>query len=155
MMKAPPGAGHTTTAAFEARARLPSNGIHPGSDIDSISYVDGTLAVLLACSGKQDDIGGMRINFPGVDGFRLLDEPNLVRYARSPGFPRGSHLLEVLAAGWGAEENALQGFECARREWLVVTGNACLSVFCLAEPELAEETWKFETNTEIPIKSYA
>ena len=144
MMRVVPEAGDMTKVALKARAYLPSSGVQSNSDIASVSYADGTLIVLIACSREQNDVSGLKITFPDVDGFRLLDEVDLVRYWNSSDFPCGSHLLEVLTGGWGMEENTLQGFEHTRREWLVVTGNACLSAFCQAEPELAEATWKFQ-----------
>jgi len=34
-------------------------------------------------------------------------------------------------------------FDMNRREWLVVTGNWCVSVFSGTPPEIVDATWKF------------
>lgn len=98
--------------------------------------------MILACS--KDALGlvqGLKIHFTQPSGFRVLDEADLARYWISAGFSRGSHVLEVTRDGWSAEENGLQSFDTDRREWLVVSGNACVNVFCMSEPEVAEISW--------------
>jgi hypothetical protein len=75
-------------------------------------------------------------------GFRLVDEMDLARYWLSRTFVGGSHVLEVKNGGWSTEEDVLQSFETERREWLVVSGNSCVSVFCSRKPELMDISWK-------------
>lgn len=117
----------------------PASGTHFGSDVESLCYVDGKLDVVLVCS--QDNEGNLcrlRVRFAEPTGFRFLDELDLARYWISAGFSRGSHVLEVTGGGWSAEEDLLQTYETKRREWLVVSGNACVNVFCALPPEVAE-----------------
>jgi hypothetical protein len=128
---------------IETRPFAPTNGVHFGSDVESLSYLDGNLDVILACSQNEEGIiHGLKVHFAQPSGFRLLDELDLARYWMSKSFARGSHVLEVKNGGWSAEEDVLQSFETERREWLVVSGNACVSVFCSLEPELMNISWK-------------
>jgi len=129
---------------FAARAFTPATGVAFTSDVEAVDYRDGTLVVLVACSlGEGGTVYGLRVTFAQPGGFRLLDELDLQRYWTAGDRPRGSHVLEVTAGGWGAEEGTLQGFDTACREWLIVTGNACVSVFCADEPAVAETEWRF------------
>lgn len=131
--------------SFTAIASLPEYGIASGSDIESVHFNDGILTLVLACSRDQNDnIKGVSLTFSDVSGFRFLDELDLARYWRSGDFPLGSHLLEVTEGGWSAEENEQQGLDCSRREWLAVTGNACVSVFCHAKPEVRDCSWVYQ-----------
>lgn len=130
---------------LKAQAYLSADGIEPYSDIESVQYQNGALVVVLACALNDGrNIEGIRITFSGATGFRLLDELDLARYWLSKEFTRGSYLLEVTGGGWAAEETELQGYEKLRREWLALTGNACVNVFCEAEPQVSEVSWPFE-----------
>ena len=123
-------------------AYLPAHGVQPDSDLESLQYKDGILTIVLACSLDQhENIHGISLTFQDVAGFRLLDEVDLARYWPSSGFVEGSHLLEVIDGGWSAEQNMVQGSESRRREWLAVTGNACVSVFCISEPAVSHGSW--------------
>jgi len=128
---------------IETKPFAPTNGVRFESDVESLCYLEGNLDVILACSkSKEGIIQGLKVHFVRPSGFRFLDEVDLARYWMSKSFARGSHVLEVKAGGWSAEEDVLQSFETKRREWLVVSGNACVSVFCLLEPELKDISWK-------------
>ena len=123
-------------------AYLPAHGVQPDSDLESLQYKDGILTIVLACSLDQHgNVHGISLTFQDVAGFRLLDEVDLARYWPSSGFVEGSHLLEVIDGGWSAEQNMVQGYESRRREWLAVTGNACVSVFCISEPAVSHGSW--------------
>lgn len=127
---------------IETRPFAPKNGVHFGSDVESLSYLDGNLDVILACSRSDEGIiHGLKVHFRQPSGFRLLDELDLARYWMSKSFASGSYVLKVKDGGWSAEEDMLQSFETERREWLIVSGNACVSVFCSREPELTDISW--------------
>ena len=99
--------------------------------------------ITLACSKDEGGaVRGLKVNVSEPTGFRPLDELALARYWISDGFSHGSHVLEVKKGGWSMEEDALQSFETERREWLLMSGNACVRVFCLTPPELQAITWK-------------
>jgi hypothetical protein len=130
--------------ALVARALTPPVGVAPNSDLESLEFRDGALVIVLACSlGPDRTVHGLRVTFTNVSGFRVLDEVNLIRFWASEGYPSGSHVLEVDGGGWSAEQDALQASETMRREWLVVTGNLCVSVFSLTEPAVIETAWEF------------
>lgn len=128
---------------IETHAFIPPAGVPFGSDVETLHYRDGNLNVILACSqdGEQN-IQGLSVTFARPTGFRVLDELDLARYWTSVSFARGSHVLEVKSGGWSQEEDHFQRYDNQRREWLVVTGNACVSVFCSLEPEVAEVSWR-------------
>jgi len=128
---------------IETQPFAPTNGVDFGSDVESLNYLDGNLDIILACSQNEEGIiQGLKVHFMQPSGFRLVDEMDLARYWISRSFIRGSHVLEVKNGGWSAEEDVLQSFKAERREWLVVSGNACVSVFCSREPELMDISWK-------------
>ncbi|MDF3822612.1 hypothetical protein P3G55_22110 [Leptospira sp. 96542] len=117
-----------------------STTIDHGSDIAEVHFVGGHLEVVVASSSiGEGRFKGLRITFPKASGFRMLDEGDLARYWASPGFRPGHHVLSVVSGGWRAEESTLQGF--ARNEgdeWLIVTGNRCLSVVSSNAPQVLQ-----------------
>lgn len=130
--------------SFKAQVYYPCSEIAPNSDIESINYANDKLVIRLARSvDDQENVHGLTVTFREVTGFRLLDEADLVRYWTSNNCPGNSHLLEVTNGGWAAEENFHQGYELTRREWLVITGNRCINVFCFLEPEWSNTKWKY------------
>lgn len=69
----------------------------------------------------------------------MLDEADFARYWVSPGFRHGHHVLYVVGGGWRAEESTLQGLPRSEgNEWLIVTGNRCVSVLSSEEPQVVE-----------------
>ena len=111
-----------------------------GSDIAEVHFVGGRLEVLVASSfAGKGRFTGLRITFAEACDFRMLDEADLARYWGSPGFQRGHYILSVVGGGWRAEESALQGFpRNESNEWLIVTGNRCVSVLSSEAPQVVE-----------------
>ena len=119
--------------------------VHLVSDVESLSFSGGGLAIRVARKFDQNgEVLGLEVLFESVSAFRYLDEVDLVRYWSSEEFLRGFHVLEVTEGGWSDEENALQGYETTRKEWLVVTGNRCISVFSTLDPKLNTISWPAE-----------
>jgi len=87
-------------------------------------------------------VKGVDVSFVDASAFRYLDELDLARYWNSESFVRGYPILEVLAGGWCDEEATLQQYKNSRREWLIVTGNGCISVFASTNPTVREVEWK-------------
>ena len=114
----------------------PVAGIDGASDVSRLSYSKNGLSVTVACRGRAERVAGVEVVFSEASAFRLLDEADLARYWGSPGFSRGAYVVEVSRGGWSDEEDQLQGYSQPRREWIVVTGNACVNVFCPFEPEV-------------------
>lgn len=116
------------------------------SDIKSLSFDGATLLITVACElDKSGHVRGLEIEFDCATAFRYLDEADLARYWVSKEYPRGSYVLEVQEGGWSEEENELQQFDFQRREWLVGTGNGCVSVFCPNDPQIKTKMWQRET----------
>jgi hypothetical protein len=111
-------------------------GIASASDVAHLQYSEAGLLVTVACQPRGERVAGLKVCFKECSAFRLLDEADLARYWNSPQFSRGAYVVEVLQGGWSAEEDLLQGHARSRREWIVITGNACVSVFCMSEPEV-------------------
>ena len=128
---------------LRAVAFSPSVGVHWGSDVERLSFDGAGLVITVACDvSKHGEVAGLEVGFSNASAFRYLDEVDLARYWAAEGFPFGSHVLEVQEGGWSDEENQRQGFDSKRREWLVVTGNCCVSVFSNAEPQVRSVSWK-------------
>lgn len=75
-----------------------------------------------------------QITFPGVEGFRVLDEGDLGEFwGHVPGL-----VIEVTAGGWWEQECARVGFvgkwTKQVREYFVSGQNACVSVLSWSEP---------------------
>jgi hypothetical protein len=113
--------------------------VHWGSDVSSLSFDARGLVVVVAREPlPTGQVKGLRISFPGASALRYLDESELTRYWTSEQFTHGHHVLEVERGGWLDEECQLEGYEFSRREWLIVTGNGCVSVFSSTEPQVDE-----------------
>nr|WP_315467691.1 hypothetical protein [uncultured Undibacterium sp.] len=130
---------------LKASAFTSAQGVREESDIQSLTLDSGGLVIIVARERLPDGrVQGLRIWFRDAAALRYLDEVELARYWSSEDFPRGHHVLEVQAGGWSEEESALQGYATKRREWLVVTGNGCVSVFASSKPETAEVFHEFD-----------
>ena len=111
------------------------------SDIASLVWDGGKLAIKLAQMRRDSIVLGLDIMFLDVRAFRVLDESELSRYWISPNYVGQSHVLKVLAGGWCSEESDLQGITQTPQEWLVVTGNACVSVIAVQQPAVLHSSW--------------
>lgn len=107
------------------------------SDIPKVVFDEGRLSVTIAQSlNEEGTVIGLEVEFSNATAFRYLDELDLARYWTSNDRPNGFHVLEVRAGGWADEESYFQGYDRHRREWLVISGNGCVSVFSAGEPEI-------------------
>ncbi len=79
-------------------------------------------------------------------GFRVLDEGQLVHYWEEPDRPKGC-IWRVLSGGWFEQESARPGFllgahheagDPRPNEFLVVGGDACVSVLSWGEPHVRQ-----------------
>jgi hypothetical protein len=119
------------------------------SDIQSLTWDCPRLAIRLAqrlvqgIPGQPDSVQGLDIEFSNTRLFRVLDEADLAQYWISPGFLRGSHVLKVTAGGWRDEEAVRRGLDLQIDEWLIVTGNACVSVFSVEPPTVERAYWNY------------
>jgi len=116
--------------------------VHWGADIERLDFSSQRLSVRIAREVTSDgNVHGMDISFVDASAFRYLDELDLARYWSSEGFVRGYPVLEVVEGGWCDEEATLQQYQNPRREWLIVTGNGCVSVFASTNPTVRAVEW--------------
>lgn len=121
------------TIPFSPRVDVPTT-----TEIASVDFDGRVLTIDVGLAMDADgSVHVLRVRFDWAGGFRYLDESDLIRYLNSKSFVRGHHVLEVLSGGWAAEQSSLEGRDLSRREWLIVTGNGCVSVFG-DEPSLNE-----------------
>jgi hypothetical protein len=120
--------------------------VHWGSDVESLMFSSRGLTVRVVREiSMEGQANGLDISFSNASAFRYLDELDLARYWSSEGFVRGYPVLEVVSGGWCDEEAVLQQYENRRREWLVVTGNGCVSVLAPTEPAVEAVEWQRDT----------
>lgn len=121
------------TQPFDTRAT-----VDHVSDVAEVHFAAGRLDILVASSpAGEERFNGLRGAFPEACGFRVLDEADLARYWASPGFRHGHHVLSVVSGGWRTEESTLQGLlRNEGNEWLIVTGNRCVSVLSSDAPQV-------------------
>lgn len=129
-------------SAFKTIAFDELREVHWGSDIEAVKFSSSGLSITVARELSGDTVKGLNVLFLGASAFRYLDELDLARYWASGDFVRRCHVLEVLAGGWADEESELQGFAKSRREWIIVTGNGCVSVFSPHTPAVTEVSWR-------------
>jgi len=106
-------------------------------DIAHIEYSEGVLVVRL-CLAK--DNAGVSVEFREVDGFRLLDEGNLLESWPECSSPNG-RLFEITSGGWLSQERHRSGslvgpMNTPLREFLLTGSNECVSVLAFCEPVL-------------------
>lgn len=130
---------------FVARGFGERLGVGDASDMAALAYDHQGLRVFVARErNEQDVVTGLEVVFSESQKFRCLDEADIRSYSSSPGFVRGYHVVEVLQGGWSAECDELMGYEIKYREWLVVTGNLCVSVLSEEEPVVRQAHWHFD-----------
>ncbi|MCC2960408.1 hypothetical protein LK540_08180 [Massilia sp. IC2-278] len=97
------------------------------------------IAVLVGRDDMESD-QFVEVVFPTFRGFRYLDEGDLLRYWRSGSFDTANYVVfELKSGGWGRQEERngmlnVTGAIGSYREWLVVSGNACVNVIAHIEP---------------------
>ena len=129
-----PSPMHLTTQPFGAK-----QGVLDNSDVASLNFDGSELSIVVAREVLPDGrVHALRILFKDARQFRYLDEADLARYWTSEHFHRGYHVLEVQSGGWRDEESQSRGYELRAKEWLVVTGNGCVSIFSLLPPEIEQ-----------------
>ena len=105
------------------------------ADIFELIYNDTGLRVRV-----ELEPGGTIVHFPDATGFRLLDEGDLLEFWPLPGAKGMGWVFEVLGGGWLELESTRSGFlsksVAGMKEYLVVTGSDCLSVFSFGPPTL-------------------
>ncbi len=119
-------------------------------DIEAVIFDQHGLRIYVARGrNEQDIVSGLVVEFADANRFRCLDEVDISSYTGTPGFVFGYNVVEVFQGGWSAECDDLIGINYGRREWLVVTGNLCVSVLSEEEPRIRHERWHFDKGPNI------
>jgi hypothetical protein len=110
--------------------------------IEIISTISGLRVVV---STMRDSVKELLVEyfFEYDNGFRYLDEGDLIAYWESSQFKTGHHLYEVEDGGWISGESLQPGIlsissEIGMREWFIKTTNGCLTVLSNFEPIVRE-----------------
>ncbi len=107
----------------------------------NVAFNRSTLAVDVDLHEPSAD--GLRIQFEGVVGYRVLDERDLPRFwhsAKNDGAVNGWVLYEVTSGGWADQQKAqspimAEGFYSPLREWIVLSDDWCVSVLSQGQGE--------------------
>lgn len=97
------------------------------------------IAVLVGRDDEEND-QFVEVVFPTFRGFRYLDEGDLLRYWSSGMFDTSNYVVfEMKSGGWGRQEQRngmlnVTGAIGSYREWLIISGNACVNVIAQVEP---------------------
>ncbi|QNK68740.1 hypothetical protein [Variovorax sp. PAMC26660] len=100
----------------------------------SVASRGSSLAVDVDLQGASSS--GLRVDFHGLVGYRVLDERDLPQYRHSVGNSGACNnclLYEVTSGGWADDQMAQSpvmaaGFYSKLREWVVVSDDWCVSV---------------------------
>ena len=86
----------------------------------------------------SEECANYEVRFEHDRGFFVLDDADLPSWLRFPALASGHLLYEVAAGGWlrlqPDQSLAVASAQC--REWLVATGNECVSVFSASMPSI-------------------
>lgn len=108
-------------------------------ELARIEYDAGALTIVACVSGQQV----ASVQFESVEGFRVLDEGDLLEFWPMCSWSRGKWLWEVLEGGWFELESTRPGFDWEKykdaAEYLVVGENECVSVISHDRPVVTRD----------------
>ena len=115
------------------------------SNIEEIFYTYSGLRIVIETKKGKFVPVLLEIFFRYVNGFRCLDEGDLIAYSESGRFQSPHHIYEILSGGWSNGEPQQSGIlsvssSVQPREWFITTTNRCLTVLSGDEPLLRELT---------------
>lgn len=110
--------------------------------IELIFSVTGLRVTVITGSSKFTNVY-LDIHFKNINGFRLLDEGDLIAYWESGLFNVNHHIYEILSGGWSNGESLESGMlsvssSIGTKEWFIATTNRCLTVLSSSEPQINE-----------------
>lgn len=107
-------------------------------ELARIEYDAGKLTIGAFISGRQVAL----VKFESIEGFRVLDEGDLLEFWPMCSWSRGRWLWEVHEGGWFELESTRPGFVGEKykdaSEYLVVGDNECVSVISHDRPVVTE-----------------
>ena len=116
-----------------------------GKESDIIEILDSLSGLRVIVSTWLDSINEtlLEVYFRRVQGYRYLDEGDLIAYWKTEAFKSPHHVYEITNGGWISGETLEPGIlDIARsfemREWFISTTNGCMNVLAAHPPELAD-----------------
>lgn len=121
------------------------------SDITDFKWTENS-GVKIIISTWEDAKKRVQINyqFYKFNGFRYLDESDLLRYVQNSDFHGGHHLYEILEGGWNSGEVVEVGIMDMSKnikqlkEFFILTTNGCMSILTFEEPKIKEVDLKYQ-----------
>jgi hypothetical protein len=116
-----------------------------GKESDIIEMLDSLSGLRIIISTWIDSINEalLEVYFRRVQGYRYLDEGDLIAYWQTGKFQSPHHVYEITKGGWLTGEvlepgilDIAKSFEM--REWFICTTNGCLNVLAALAPELTD-----------------
>lgn len=108
-------------------------------ELAHIEYDSGKLSVSAYVNRKQV----ARVVFESVEGFRVLDEGDLLEFWPMCSSRSGHWIWEIQEGGWIALESTRPGFVGKKykqaTEYLITGQNECVSVISFDRPTLVEQ----------------
>ena len=111
------------------------------SDIYSLVDVKEGLTILIDTVDENGDSRDLKVHFKYANGFRFLDEGDLIYYWQSKVFNSPHHVFKIISGGWSNGESVEKGILSVSKaiettEWFVTTTNGCVNVITEAQPTI-------------------
>jgi len=115
------------------------------NNIEEIFYSYSGLRIVIETKKSKFVPVLLEVFFRYVNGFRCLDEGDLIAYWESGKFQSLHHVYEIYSGGWSNGEVIESGIlsvssSVQPREWFIATTNKCITVLSSSEPMLRELT---------------
>jgi len=109
------------------------------SDIYSVSDSKEGLTILIETKDENGVRKDMKVYFEYANGFRYLDEGDLMYYWESKAFKTPHHVFKIISGGWSNGETLEPGVLSVSKaseitEWFVLTTNSCINVLTESQP---------------------
>jgi len=116
-----------------------------GKESDIVEVLDSVSGLRIIVSTWIDSINEalLEVYFRRVQGYRYLDEGDLIAYWRTEKFRSPHHVYEITRGGWLTGETIEAGMlDVAKsfetREWFIATTNGCMTVLASSPPVLSD-----------------
>ncbi|MBE9116471.1 hypothetical protein IQ249_11225 [Lusitaniella coriacea LEGE 07157] len=115
---------------------IPIGDLFNAHDIWDVLYTrTGFRVVAVGILPASEEYAHLELFLPDVEGFRCLDEGNLLRYWASEQFKTGHAVYQIESEGWLDEKRTewISITNCCQ-EYFVTTENECISVLSYSTP---------------------
>jgi hypothetical protein len=116
-----------------------------GKESDIVEVLDSISGLRVIVTTSIDEVNErlLEVYFRRVQGYRYLDEGDLIAYWKTETFRTPHHVYEITNGGWLTGEAVHEGIlEISKsfeyREWFICTTNGCMNVIAANPPELKD-----------------